>query len=85
MSLILPDEELEKIWGRWITDPECREQYYLAKATVRAQARHMAREIVKLAEDQAVAARRTGSIAEAVHRTAFHQELEAWLRQEGVM
>jgi hypothetical protein len=73
MSLILPDEEQSAIRIRSAnTCLDC------TKAIARAQARHMAREIVGWVTKDAGA-------NTYIHQLDLGESLEAWLRQEGVL
>ena len=90
MSLILPDEELKKLatselWTA-CSCSGCEKDRERFRAIARAQARHMAREIVALRSDydrlSALAFKDKYGFKE-VHN--FEKSLFAWLRQEGVM
>ena len=107
MSLILPDEDIEAIHKHeWIEWPNFKDVLYetdgrlefnraVFKAIARAQARHMAREIVGYFDSMAAEQRELGHKAPPGEKNQYVRaageigwmktRLEAWLRQEGVL
>ncbi len=95
MSLILPDEELKKLatselWTA-CSCSGCEKDRERFRAIARAQARHMAGEIVakmephKTAINSMLKHKYGETAAFCLGRLDAFSDVEAWLRQEGVM